>query len=105
MALLSRASSPSFAQTPELRLSNVSVRLGTRLALDSVSCEIPPGSLLGLIGPNGSGKSTMLRAMLGILPLSSGSVQVEDRAAEPARSLFAYLPQRSSLEMDLPLRA
>jgi manganese/iron transport system ATP-binding protein len=92
-------------KTPVLRLSNVSVRLGSRLALDSVTCEIPPGSFLGLIGPNGSGKSTMLRAILGIVPLAAGEVRLDERATGGQRNIFAYLPQRSTLELDLPLRA
>jgi len=81
------------------------VHLGDRFVLDSVSFEAPPGSFLGLIGPNGSGKSTLLRAILGILPLSSGSVSVGGNPPERARGVFAYLPQRAVLELDLPLRA
>jgi ABC-type Mn2+/Zn2+ transport system ATPase subunit len=47
----------------------------------------------------------MLRAALGIVPLASGAITLDGRPAVENRSLFAYLPQRSSLELDLPLRA
>ncbi len=49
----------------------------TRAALDRVSCEVAPGRLLAVVGPNGSGKSTMLRALLGLVELESGSVSLK----------------------------
>src|SRR5688572_13234125 len=91
--------------TPALRLEHVSVRLGERLALSDVTCEVARGSFVGLIGPNGSGKSTLLRAVLGVLPLAGGSVLVDGRVPAEAREAFAYLPQRSALELNMPLRA
>jgi ABC-type Mn2+/Zn2+ transport system ATPase subunit len=90
---------------PVLGIEDLSVRLGNRLALDAVSLEVPPGSFLALIGPNGSGKSTLLRSILGILPRASGRIIAGGKAVEQAREVFAYLPQRSTLELDLPLRA
>lgn len=90
---------------PLLRIARLTVRLGDRIALDDVTCEVTPGSFLGLIGPNGSGKSTMLRSILGILPPAGGRIDVDGKTPDQARDVFAYLPQRSSLELDLPLRA
>src|SRR5687767_11396750 len=91
------------SQPPELRLENVSVRLGDRQALENVSLTIEAGTFVGLIGPNGSGKSTLMRAVLGVLPLASGRILIEGKPPEAARDLFAYLPQRQQLELDLPL--
>jgi ABC-type Mn2+/Zn2+ transport system ATPase subunit len=90
---------------PAIVLEHVSVRLGGRLALRDIDCSIASGSFVGLIGPNGSGKSTFLRAVLGIVPLDAGQIEVSGGTADEARDLFAYLPQRSQLELDLPLRA
>jgi peptide/nickel transport system ATP-binding protein len=56
---------------------NKSFRLGhgeTLQALDDVSFEIRRGETFGLVGESGSGKSTVSRALLGLLPLDSGSV-------------------------------
>ena len=49
-------------------------------ALSEVSLGVTPGSLMVLGGPNGSGKTTLLRALLGVLPPSTGSVSIDGRA-------------------------
>jgi len=48
-------------------------------AVRDVSFEVPHGQVLGIIGANGAGKSTMMRAMAGILPPSSGEIVVNGR--------------------------
>jgi iron complex transport system ATP-binding protein len=70
-------------------------------ALDGVSFDVPPGSLYAVLGPNGSGKSTLMRALLGIAPLVSGQVFLDERAAgawgrrELARSVGAVAQSES----------
>jgi ABC-type Mn2+/Zn2+ transport system ATPase subunit len=86
-------------------LNGVSVRLGDRLALDTISVDVDDGAFVGLIGPNGSGKSTMLRTVLGVVPAASGRVSVGGKAPSDARDRFSYLPQRQSVDLDLPVRA
>ena len=49
---------------------------GTLKALDQFDFEVQPGRIVGLIGPNGSGKTTALKALLGLIPVDSGSLQV-----------------------------
>lgn len=50
-----------------IEIRNVSKKYGDLKALDSVSLEIPPGRIVGLVGPNGAGKTTLLRAITGEL--------------------------------------
>ncbi len=51
-------------------------------ALDQVSLELRPGEIVGLIGPNGSGKTTMLNAISGAVPPSSGTVTLDGVAIQ-----------------------
>jgi ABC-type polysaccharide/polyol phosphate transport system ATPase subunit len=48
-------------------------------ALSGIDLEAPDGSRLGLVGANGAGKSTLLAIMAGVLPPTSGSVEVHGR--------------------------
>ena len=67
-----------------LRLDGVGVRLGGRDVLRDVWMTVHPGEFTGLIGPNGAGKTTLLRIILGLQPVTTGSVLI-DGAARPPR--------------------
>lgn len=60
-----------------LRLKNVVVHYGGIQALQSVSIEARKGSVTTLIGSNGAGKSTCLRAVSGLVPVTSGEIHFE----------------------------
>ncbi|MFM1903408.1 MAG: putative transporter ATP-binding protein YxlF [Planctomycetota bacterium] len=79
-----------------VRLDRVEKRYGRRLVLAGVSLDIPPG-ITGLVGPNGAGKSTLVRAILGLVRLAAGRVEVfgHDPAVEPrvVRQLIGVVPE------------
>jgi ABC-2 type transport system ATP-binding protein len=62
--------------TPRLRCQDVTVRFGGVVAVNSVSIDIPPSRIVGLVGPNGAGKSTLLNLAVGLSAPSAGSVTV-----------------------------
>ena len=70
-----------------LRLDNVSASYGSVPAITNVSIEIGEGEAVGLLGANGAGKSTTLRAISGLVELSTGSVTF---AGTDLKSLPAY---------------
>lgn len=60
-----------------LRLERASLRYGQILGLSPTSFELPEGGgITGLLGPNGSGKSTLIQMISGLLPPTSGTVEV-----------------------------
>ena len=67
--------------------------------LRDLSFELPPGKVTTLLGRNGVGKTTLLRSLMGLVPVATGSVMFNDKditAAKPyerARSGIAYVPQ------------
>src|SRR5438034_1026148 len=66
-------------------------RFGDRVAVDHVDLRIPAGSAFGYLGPNGAGKTTLIRMLLGLTPLTAGSMRLlgmpipKERAAALAR--------------------
>ncbi len=88
--------------------------------LNGVNLELAPGELVGIIGPNGAGKSTMLKALFGLITISSGNVEYKGddisklKAHELVERGIGYVPQNDNvfpsltieenLEMGLYLR-
>src|SRR3954462_14695333 len=77
-------------------LDHVSVQYGKQWALRDVSAEFPGGAV-GLLGPNGAGKSTMIKALLGFLQPSQGTMKVLDidvrHSPLAIRSRIGYMPE------------
>ena len=63
-----------------LSVHDLTVAYHKKPVLWGVDFEIPKGNLVGIVGPNGAGKSTLIKAAMGLLPLSSGWVEVAGRA-------------------------
>ncbi len=85
---------------PLLAIHSVSKEFGTQPALSQVSADLSPGTI-GLVGPNGAGKTTLLRLLLGLIPPSSGTLEVFgfDSVADPLaiRSRVGYMPEHDCL--------
>jgi branched-chain amino acid transport system ATP-binding protein len=62
-----------------LKISTLSKSFGALRALDSVSLEVAPGAIHGIIGPNGSGKTTLFNCITGHLKPDGGTVRLGDR--------------------------
>jgi manganese/zinc/iron transport system ATP- binding protein len=90
---------------PALEVHDLTVSYHRKPVLWNVDLAVPPGKLVGIIGPNGAGKSTLIKAVMGLLPLSSGWVQVFGRAVEQQRDKVGYVPQRESVDWTFPVTA
>jgi len=88
-----------------LRLENVTKRFDGRVAVDSLSLEVPPGVIFGIIGPNGAGKTTTIRMILNIIAPDEGQVYVNGRPADGSfRDRVGYLPEERGLYKKMTLR-
>ena len=88
-----------------VRLRDVTVAYGDRVALDDVDLDIGTGALLAVIGPNGAGKSTLLKAIAGLIRPISGTIEV--LGAVPGESAaarrVAYVPQAELVDWSFPV--
>ncbi len=89
---------------PAVRLEDASVRLGGRTIWAHVDLEVDPGQFVAVLGPNGVGKSTLIKALLGSLPLAGGRATVLGRPPGEAGREIGYLPQRRNLDPGLRVR-
>lgn len=95
----------SVALRPALRARDVTVSYGSTRAIEGVDLEIEPGLVHGLIGMNGSGKSTLFKAIMGLVPLASGEIELfgADRRRAREGKRVAYTPQSENVDWDFPV--
>lgn len=78
--------------------------LGGRTVWANVSATVSAGEFVAILGPNGVGKSTLLKVILGLVGLHSGTVRLLGRAPGHANHEVGYLPQRRSFDAGLRVR-
>jgi ABC-2 type transport system ATP-binding protein len=94
---------PTATASPEvvIEVKDLVRRFGDFTAVASTSFDVRRGEIFGLLGPNGAGKTTTFRMLCGLLPASSGFLQVAGvnlrTARAHARSRIGYVSQRFAL--------
>lgn len=79
-----------------IELRDVCKAFGTRKVLEHFSCEIPSGSVCGIMAPSGSGKTTLLRLILGLEQPDRGSI-----TGVPERKAVVFQEDRLCMELDM----
>ena len=84
-----------------LTASHLTRRFDSRVAVDDVSFELPPGEIFALLGPNGAGKTTTLRMLAGLIAPSNGTVRIDGAVmtidAVQLRSKIGFLTEAPGL--------
>jgi ABC-2 type transport system ATP-binding protein len=102
----SRGVMESEAVEPAVVIRSLEVVRGRTRALDTVSLDVMPGAVTGLLGPSGSGKTTLMRAIVGVQRVAAGEVAVLGLPAgsRDLRSQIGYMTQAPSVYADLTVR-
>lgn len=82
--------------TSLVSVKNLSVRFDDLKVLENLSFEVNRGDILAVVGPNGAGKTVLFRALLGLL-------NYDGEVAWPKNVKIGYVPQKLSVDKDLPL--
>ncbi len=82
-----------------IKFSDVSLGYGGNTVAEGIDFEVEAGKYVCIVGENGSGKSTLLKALLGLHPVQSGSIELGEGLR---RCDIGYLPQQTEVQRDFP---
>jgi zinc/manganese transport system ATP-binding protein len=88
-----------------LKFDDAAFGYGRRRLWGGLTTELLAGEFLAILGANGSGKTSLLRAVLGLHPLLSGTVRVAGAAPRRGSTKIGYVPQHRRIDTLTPLRA
>ncbi|WP_232300385.1 metal ABC transporter ATP-binding protein [Desulfonatronovibrio magnus] len=71
--------------------------------LENVNLEVAAGDFVAVLGPNGGGKSTLIKIMLGILPLQEGQIYILGEIPGKAAHKIGYVPQHATSADKFPV--
>lgn len=84
-----------------ITVKNLNQSFGDKVVLDDISMEIHQNEICALVGRNGAGKSTFINSLLGLLPVSKGSITINGVAVSAKsqgwKKSIAYLPEKFML--------
>ncbi len=106
--------------TMQLDIRDIRIHYGKAIAVDGISIHVGAGEVVAVVGANGSGKSTILKAISGLTPVSSGEIWFGDERIDrlppyeivrrgvvqvpEGRRLFPYLSVWTNMQMGASLR-
>lgn len=86
-----------------VEIKDLTVGYEDKVVLHNVNLTIGKDDFIGIIGPNGGGKTTLLKALLSLIPIQSGSVQFF-KNGEPVSDLcIGYVPQSNNIDKSFPI--
>ena len=80
-----------------LKISNAKLEINNKVSWENLNLEVNQNEFIAVLGANGSGKTSLLKAVLGQLPLSEGSIEL-------ASKNVGYVPQHRTAEGNFPVR-
>lgn len=90
---------------PPLELVGGRLAYGPRTLWEGLDLRIEPGEFVTVLGPNGSGKTSLLRAVLGLTPLTGGRLTIQGAPPRRGSRHVGYIPQQRLVDPSAPVRA
>ncbi len=86
-----------------IKVNSLSVNYNKTKALIDVNLDVLEQEYLGIIGPNGGGKTTLIKAILGLVKISSGKIEILGEAPGKTGKAVGYVPQVVELNKSFPI--
>lgn len=87
-----------------ISLKGARLAFGDRVLWDHLDLSVSRGEFIAVLGPNGTGKTSLLKVLLGQLPLSAGVALVEGKRVSSGSGHIGYVPQHRPMDRDVMLR-
>jgi lipopolysaccharide export system ATP-binding protein len=103
VTLAEQSANGSIDSMSELRAEGLKKKYRSRIVVRDVSLDVKSGEVVGLLGPNGAGKTTCFYMIVGLVPMDSGALYLDERNLthmaihRRARLGLSYLPQEPSI--------
>ncbi|MFK4762333.1 metal ABC transporter ATP-binding protein [Microbacterium sp. ZW T5_45] len=92
-------------KVPVLEVTGAALQRGNRELWSGLDLRVEAGEFIAVLGPSGSGKTTLLRSILGLQPLSAGSIRVDGEPVRRGNRRIGYIPQQRAIAPDTSMRA
>lgn len=92
------------AGRPVVRFENATLAFGSRTLWRDLTLDVSPGEFVAVVGANGAGKTSLLRTLLGQVPLATGRVLIDGHPPRRGSARIGYVPQQRTLEAAAPIR-
>jgi zinc/manganese transport system ATP-binding protein len=104
MSVIDRSVDTLDRRPPAVALAGARLAFGDRVLWDDLDLSVSPGEFIAVLGPNGTGKTSLLRVLLGQLPLSAGAVLVDGKHVASGGGHIGYVPQNRPIDREVMLR-
>ncbi|GAB4575571.1 MAG: metal ABC transporter ATP-binding protein [Anaerolineae bacterium] len=76
---------------------------GAHSAINRISFTVQPGESVAVLGPNGAGKSTLFKAIVGLIPHTTGYISLYGEPCADSHRMIGYVPQQDAIDWRFPV--
>ncbi len=88
---------------PAIEIRDLNFSFNDLPILENINMTIEVGDFAGLVGPNGGGKTTLLKLIMGLYKIQSGTIRLFGQSIKKHRKRIGYVPQYANFNSDFPI--